>query len=152
MRRIRKKKEEEKIMKKIGKFVITTEEEIYERVKKAVLENENYYDKKISNLKAECQKKIDTAEEHYYEKTEILIEQNRGLKEQYDEVVRSRAGFKSYNTILRKDKMKLEEKVKELQSNRYLVRQIPKDKTQSHHQPKIKSSFVQSNLVKKAHK
>ena len=66
MRRIRKKKEEEKIMKKIGKFVITTEEEIYERVKKAVLENENYYDKKISNLKAECQKKIDTAEEHYY--------------------------------------------------------------------------------------
>lgn len=139
-------------MKKIGKFIIITEEEIYDRVKKAVFENENYYDRKIADLKTTYKKQIDVIEEHYNEKADILIEQNRGLKEQYDEVVRSRAGYKSYNTILRKDKIRLEEKVKELQSNRSLVRQLPKDKTQSHHQPKIKSSSVQSNLVKQAHK
>lgn len=139
-------------MKKIGKFIITTEEEIYNRVKKAVFENENYYDRKIADLKTTYKKQIDVKEEHYNEKADILIKQNRGLKEQYDEVVRSRAGYKSYNTILRKEKIKLEEKIKELQSDRYLVRQIPKDKTQSHHQPKIKSSAVQSNLVKQAHK
>lgn len=139
-------------MKKIGKFIITTEEEADQKLRSAMLENKKYYDIGITNLKADYKKRVDRVEEYYREKVEILVEQNRNLKEQYDEVVRSRAGYKSSNTILRKNKIKLEEKIKELQSDRYLKRVLPKDKTICRQQPKIKSSSVQSNIVKQMHK
>lgn len=136
---------------KIGKLVLTTEEKIYDRVRKAVLENENYYENKIAKLETEHNKKISTLEEHYEEKVDILIEQNRNLKDQRDEIARSRAGYKSRNTILARDRKALEEKIKELKSDRYLRRSLPKDKTQSHQQQKIKSSTVQSKIVKNTH-
>lgn len=104
---------------------------------------------------AEAMSDIETQKESigiYEETVETMHYKMEDMKKEIKQLKGGKGGFTREINKLKKEKEELEKKLAESMTDKYLVRKIKSGKTANTLKTKVRSSSIQSNIVKNLHK